>query len=157
MGFRIVLRKPEGHALEDNRRWARLVRARFPELAEDESDRESLAQDLAGDLGMTPREYMERGIGVALEREADDAWTRLSFWIETAEVELPNFPPAGIAMAVDSVMPLLGLLVNEGFTALDEATGRPFDQPLSEALRQTYMRRQAEVERVAEITGGTPG
>jgi hypothetical protein len=157
MPFCIVLKKPDAHAFEDNRQWIRVVRDRFPHFVQDETDREVLAQDLAEDLGMTPGEYLERAIGIALEHETGDVLVRLGFWVETAELELPNFPARGIDVAIDAVMPLLGFLEGEGFVVTDPDTGNDFDRPLSEALREAYRRRQAQVERVAKIAGGTPG
>ncbi len=156
MPFEIPLRKPQGRCLETNHVWLDAVARRFADLREEPTDRAQLAIDLAADGGLTPKEFILRGIGLTLER-AGDPWMRISFWNDSAVIDLPNIPVGGAVHAVEMVLPVVTFLESFGFRLLDPSTGDLIQGPVREALVGAYILRQRKVERVAELTGGKPG
>lgn len=155
MPFEIPFLKPTAQLLESNGVWiGRLIR-RVPQLSAEIEDRTSFAEELAGDIGLTPEEYLTRGIGLAVELPGDP-WIRVSFWEDSARVELPNFPTGGPAAALARANPVVVALLSFGFQLCHPTTGVVSDGATID-LVAAYLERQCHVETVARLIGGTVG
>jgi len=159
MGFEVVLAKPSDREHDGNRVWAEVFCKALPQFTELDvsiENRRFLALDLASDIGLTPDEYVEREIGLELDFERGDFWVRVEFWQTSATITLPNFPTIPIEAAVAEILPCIEFLVAVGFTLEDPTSGAPMPPGDREAeLVKAYSERQAQVARVAELTGGT--
>jgi hypothetical protein len=152
--FEILLRKPTSRKLDDNRLWVVAVRAQFPGFEEERVDHVQLAADLAEDIGLTPREYLARGIGLGVDCGSDSS-IHIGFWDSSVSVELPNFPPAGTEQALSAALPIVAFLLSLGFALLDPTSGLPTSEEPVKVLTQGYAARQEQLRAVATLTGGT--
>ncbi len=159
MGFEVVLAKPSDREHDGNRVWAEAFCKALPQFTEFDvsiENRRVLALDLASDIGLTPDEYVEREMGLELDFERGDFWVRVEFWQTSATITLPNFPTISIDAAVAEILPCIEFLVAVGFTLENPKSGAPMPPCDREAeLVKAYSERQAQVARVAELTGGT--
>ncbi len=153
MPFEILLRKPPSRELDDNRLWVAALCAQFPTFEEEQVDHVQLAADLAEDIGLTPREYLARGIGLGVDDS--DSSIHLGFWDSSVSIELPNFPPAGTDQALSAALPIVAFLLSLGFVLLDPASGDPTSSEPVTVLKQGYAARQEQLRTVAKLTGGT--
>jgi hypothetical protein len=156
MPFDIPLQKPAGREHKSNRTWLTLVLSALPQFREEERDHLAWARDLASDVGLTADEYVRRGLGLAAECETEDFWMRVSFWEQSATLELPNFPQIGTGAALGRASTVISVLEGAGFTLCDPETAEPIAGDARAALEAAYVARQATVARVAALTGGRP-
>lgn len=158
MGFEIVLQKPTGTELRDNRLWAAQFCAHFPQfeafVVEPDALREMATECATDDL--TPEQFIERGHGLQLNWERDDFWIRVELWNGDVTLVLPNLPDAGAAAAIVEARPFIEHFLALGFVLTDGWTGEAI--PMGDwqaSLVNAYARRQGQVERVAKLVGGT--
>lgn len=158
MGFEIVLEKPTGAELRDNRLWAAPFCDRFPHfevfVVAPDVLREMATECATDDV--TAEQFIERGHGLQLNWERDDFWMRVELWARDVTIVLPNFPEAGADAAIAEARPYIEHFLELGFVLTDGWTGEaiPMDDWQS-SLVNAYARRRGQVERVAELVGGT--
>jgi hypothetical protein len=153
VSFEVDFAKPEGQL--DNRPLVAAFLRTFPDFQEVEIDQAAAAQDLAADAGVTPSEWVERGIGIqCLSFTSDDWWVEVSFWNATVMLRLPNFPPAGIDAALEATACIRAFLRNQGLASIDPLNGQPrFGVDEGPLLRAAYADRQRQIVRVGALVG----
>jgi hypothetical protein len=157
LGYDITFRKPAGKELLGNEHWATTFLESFPQFRQIEADREALAQDLATDIGLTPQEYVARGIGIQLHLQSTEAWwVNVSFWDSCASVSLPNYPVMGAPEAIVSTAAVREFFRSKGFDAIDPISGEALSAENEDAaLVAGYLKRQQVVGHVATLTSST--
>ncbi|MEM9567480.1 MAG: hypothetical protein AAF974_04160 [Cyanobacteria bacterium P01_E01_bin.34] len=145
MPFDISFAKPRGRELDPNEVWLQQILHTFPELSTLEKDSGHLAELLAPDAGMTPGEYLARGIGLEAVYESETFWICLGFWDSTATIELPNYPECGVETALDIVGKYVQFLDEVGFSVLHPGDDSLLKEPWREVLTDAYKQRQSIV------------
>lgn len=151
MPFEIVFQKPCGRELDPNEVWLQQILQEFPEFSVLEKDFGHLAELVAPDAGMTPGEYLARGIGVEAAYKSETFWLCLGFWDSTATLELPNYPECGVDAALDIVGQYVKFLDDMGFMLLHPGDGSLLKELWREVLTDAYMQRQSIVDRVSNL------
>lgn len=154
MGFDITFAKPNGASLVPNYEWQSAFLAALPDFQIIEVDVESLAADLAEDIGLSVSEFIRRGVGLQVVSRSESNPVRyVGFFEECVVVTMTNFPEAGPAVALRHLDAIRGFFRELGFGPPEVDAPRNGDSEDSYLLRG-YALRQARVGVVAELVKG---